>query len=278
MPPIDNLLLLSASASEAGGGSVIDDDEEELDDKALAKLKISGVGGKGDSYKCEKCGKTYRHPACLTKHRWQHTEYWKEASKLMLSKHQSVQMLEAAAILMAPTGLPEEKSFWPAAVSPPASGLLGHEYHNSVRLLQSRSLGGHSPLAASPIPLAALDHRDTNHDDDDDTSSNSSMMDLDSRADEGELFEFEMDGEGGSAQTSGPEDGGFTGVRHHPPPTMGNAGDAGLLHPRAAQYAARAAHAPAVAYGVSAPPIGFFTVRPGPHPSSSTRADDIMSR
>lgn len=210
----------------------------------------------------------------------------------MLSKHQSVQMLEvrstsllarflshaaqAAAILMAPTGLPEEKSYWPAAVSPPASGLLGHETHNSALLMQARSFSSVSPLAASSLPVPALDHRDTNREDDDDTSSNSSMMDLDSRADEGELFDFEMDGEGGSAQTSGPEDGGFTGRHHLAPPGM-SSGD-GLLHPRAAQYAARVAQSPAVAYGVSAPPIGFFTVRPGPHPSSSTRADDVMSR
>ena len=61
----------------------------------------------------------YKHPACLSKHRWQHTEYWSETSKYQLSKHQSVQMLEAAAILVHPSSLPQEKSLWPAAVSSP---------------------------------------------------------------------------------------------------------------------------------------------------------------
>ncbi|BGP12596.1 hypothetical protein JCM10213v2_000513 [Rhodosporidiobolus nylandii] len=79
---------------------------------------------KGQTYECEKCSKVYRHSTCLTKHRW----HWKEASKLLLSKHQQVQLLEGAAILAAAsagTSLPDEKHYWPAAVSPPASGLLG---------------------------------------------------------------------------------------------------------------------------------------------------------
>lgn len=38
--------------------------------------------------------KVYRHPSCLIKHRWEHTPHWREASKLMLSKHQQVQLLE----------------------------------------------------------------------------------------------------------------------------------------------------------------------------------------
>ncbi|GAA5907975.1 uncharacterized protein JCM6883_004077 [Sporobolomyces salmoneus] len=95
-------------------------------------------------FECEKCSKVYRHSTCLTKHRWEHTTHWKEASKLLLSKHQQVQLLEGAAILAAAsvgTSLPDEKSYWPAAVSPPASGLLG-----------SRDLGIniHALAASSP--------------------------------------------------------------------------------------------------------------------------------
>ncbi|WFD35773.1 hypothetical protein MCUN1_002635 [Malassezia cuniculi] len=51
-------------------------------------------------HKCESCAKVYRHPSCLVKHRWEHTMYWKEASKFLMSKHQQVQLLEAAAILV----------------------------------------------------------------------------------------------------------------------------------------------------------------------------------
>ncbi|GAA5870476.1 hypothetical protein JCM16303_002018 [Sporobolomyces ruberrimus] len=95
-------------------------------------------------FECEKCSKVYRHSTCLTKHRWEHTSHWKEASKLLLSKHQQVQLLEGAAILAAASAgasLPDEKSYWPAAVSPPASGLLG-----------SRDLGIniHALAASSP--------------------------------------------------------------------------------------------------------------------------------
>lgn len=42
-------------------------------------------------------------------------QHWKEASKLLLSKHQQVQLLEAAAILKAASSgssLPDEKSYW----------------------------------------------------------------------------------------------------------------------------------------------------------------------
>ncbi|MBW0497624.1 hypothetical protein O181_037339 [Austropuccinia psidii MF-1] len=82
-------------------------------------------------FKCEKCYKVYRHPQCLIKHRWEHTSYWADASKLMLSKHQQVQLLEAAAILAAPSGsLPESRSLWPAAVSPSEAGLLGSDQVN----------------------------------------------------------------------------------------------------------------------------------------------------
>ncbi|KAI8450969.1 hypothetical protein BY996DRAFT_4558099, partial [Phakopsora pachyrhizi] len=113
-PSSTSLLLLSTSAEAA----VIE-----------SKSKPDKLGGL--LYECEKCPKVYRHPQCLIKHRWEHTTYWADASKLMLSKHQQVQMLEAAAILAAPSGsLPESRSLWPAAVSPSEAGLLGSEHVN----------------------------------------------------------------------------------------------------------------------------------------------------
>ncbi|KAL1758946.1 hypothetical protein FB107DRAFT_257977 [Schizophyllum commune] len=76
---------------------------------------------RGLEYKCESCSKVYRHPSCLIKHRWEHTPHWREASKYVLSKHQQVQLLEAAAILshISPsaqggTSLPEDRSLWPS--------------------------------------------------------------------------------------------------------------------------------------------------------------------
>ncbi|PWN34085.1 uncharacterized protein FA14DRAFT_156754 [Meira miltonrushii] len=97
----------------------------------------------GGIHRCEACSKVYRHPSCLIKHRWEHTVYWKEASKFLMSKHQQVQLLEAAAILVGmdthARSLPEEKALWPAAVSPPASGLLGSDRINFEKLLAQKS-------------------------------------------------------------------------------------------------------------------------------------------
>ncbi|CCM02684.1 uncharacterized protein FIBRA_04790 [Fibroporia radiculosa] len=89
----------------------------------------TGAGKKrGSIFKCESCSKVYRHPSCLIKHRWEHSPHWREASKFLLSKHQQVQMLEAAAILShitpSATGgssLPEDRSLWPSYLS---GGLL----------------------------------------------------------------------------------------------------------------------------------------------------------
>ncbi|KAI7906921.1 uncharacterized protein BX663DRAFT_494217 [Cokeromyces recurvatus] len=51
-------------------------------------------------YRCNDCGKSYKSPNCLQKHRWEHSEEWEITKKLPLTKHQQVQMLEAAAILI----------------------------------------------------------------------------------------------------------------------------------------------------------------------------------
>ncbi|KAF9462488.1 hypothetical protein BDZ94DRAFT_718229 [Collybia nuda] len=90
-----------------------------------APIPISKNGRKrGMDHKCESCSKIYRHPSCLIKHRWEHTPHWREASKFVLSKHQQVQLLEAAAILshLSPssstgTSLPDDRSLWPSFLS-----------------------------------------------------------------------------------------------------------------------------------------------------------------
>ncbi|EPS36127.1 hypothetical protein H072_10395 [Dactylellina haptotyla CBS 200.50] len=62
--------------------------------------------------KCEHCGKGYKHSSCLTKHLWEHTPEWSYTSKLLISKHQQVQLLEAASILvsMKPNTPPQSAS------------------------------------------------------------------------------------------------------------------------------------------------------------------------
>ncbi|ORZ15098.1 hypothetical protein BCR42DRAFT_451968 [Absidia repens] len=53
-----------------------------------------------DLRSCHECGKIYKHPSCLYKHLWEHSEGWELTSKLPLTKHQQVQILEAATILV----------------------------------------------------------------------------------------------------------------------------------------------------------------------------------
>lgn len=126
--------------------------------------ELSGSHGSNQLlHKCESCSKVYRHPSCLVKHRWvcvymanrqEHTMYWKEASKFLMSKHQQVQLLEAAAILVGmdsnARSLPEEKALWPAAVSPPSSGLLGCDQVNFDKLMASKARNASVPLSDAP--------------------------------------------------------------------------------------------------------------------------------
>ncbi|MCJ1389501.1 hypothetical protein MMC18_002358 [Xylographa bjoerkii] len=61
--------------------------------------KTDGKRASGE-LRCEKCGKGYKHSSCLSKHLWEHTPEWSYTSKLLISKHQQVQLLEAAQVLV----------------------------------------------------------------------------------------------------------------------------------------------------------------------------------
>lgn len=51
------------------------------------------------SLQCEVCGKSYKHRNCLSKHMWEHHESWEHTKKVCQTKHQQVQLLEAAQVL-----------------------------------------------------------------------------------------------------------------------------------------------------------------------------------
>lgn len=136
---------LLAAAAAARRGSVAESSNAGDDDDAPSVSGGNGGGRNGKElpiHRCESCNKVYRHPSCLVKHRWEHTVHWKEASKFLMSKHQQVQLLEAAAILVNMDGdsasLPDEKALWPAAVSPAASGLLGSDKVNFDKMMQRK--------------------------------------------------------------------------------------------------------------------------------------------
>lgn len=50
--------------------------------------------------RCEACGKGYKHISSLAKHLWEHTPEWRVTRRLLMLKHQQVQLLEAASILV----------------------------------------------------------------------------------------------------------------------------------------------------------------------------------
>ncbi|PVI02911.1 hypothetical protein DM02DRAFT_521813, partial [Periconia macrospinosa] len=81
--------------------------------------KSDGKRASGSELKCEKCGKGYKHSSCLTKHLWEHTPEWQYTSKLLISKHQQVQLLEAASVLVAMNQ--ESGDSDSSSPSPPAS-------------------------------------------------------------------------------------------------------------------------------------------------------------
>ncbi|KAH6897263.1 hypothetical protein B0T10DRAFT_557089 [Thelonectria olida] len=100
-------------------GSAIDDDPNDgsADEGAIKFQKartrrasdgqsLAKEGKKSNrvEVRCDKCGKGYKHSSCLTKHLWEHTPEWNLTSKLLISKHQQVQLLEAASVLVAMNG------------------------------------------------------------------------------------------------------------------------------------------------------------------------------
>lgn len=65
------------------------------------RISEGETGRLKEELKCQACGKGYKHVSSLAKHLWEHTPEWTVTSKLLISKHQQVQLLEAASILVA---------------------------------------------------------------------------------------------------------------------------------------------------------------------------------
>ncbi|KAI3649567.1 hypothetical protein MP228_005199 [Amoeboaphelidium protococcarum] len=73
--------------------------EQQLDDKSCDNNTKSSKRDLKDS-SCPTCGKVYKNQSCLAKHIWEHHESWKYVKTLLLNKHQSVQVMEAAQTLL----------------------------------------------------------------------------------------------------------------------------------------------------------------------------------
>ncbi|KAL6896019.1 hypothetical protein HDV57DRAFT_35081 [Trichoderma longibrachiatum] len=150
--------------------SAIDDDSNELSaDEAAAHQDQSRIRRASDGQpltkdgkkssrvevRCETCGKGYKHSSCLTKHLWEHTPEWSLTSKLLISKHQQVQLLEAASVLVAMNGNPKERS-----VTPPDSA---RDFASEPETASSPAASGYSDQAdgqssADTTPPPIYDH------------------------------------------------------------------------------------------------------------------------
>ncbi|KAH8716128.1 hypothetical protein HC256_004908 [Beauveria bassiana] len=129
-PPASLPLHRSLADSKMHQDSAIDDDSMSGDDaegsvdgsrarRASDGQPLTKDGKKSNrvEIRCETCGKGYKHSSCLTKHLWEHTPEWSLTSKLLISKHQQVQLLEAASVLLAMNGPNKEAD----VVTPPDS-------------------------------------------------------------------------------------------------------------------------------------------------------------
>ncbi|ORY93624.1 hypothetical protein BCR43DRAFT_497260 [Syncephalastrum racemosum] len=68
---------------------------------SFATLQDDGECHCRGELRCDHCDSSFAHAKCLSNHRWEHAEGWKEIQgKLGMSKTQQVQLLEAAQILM----------------------------------------------------------------------------------------------------------------------------------------------------------------------------------
>lgn len=87
-----------------------------------------------EELKCEACGKGYKHISSLAKHLWEHTPEWNVTKKLLISKHQQVQLLEAASILVGMNELTSRRnSILNEDEKPPASRSREPEDLSSTR-------------------------------------------------------------------------------------------------------------------------------------------------
>lgn len=148
-------IRLTSSGKLDRSESAIDDDQndEDMDDEEESEFKKSRTRrasegqhlmkeskkGSGGDLKCEQCGKGYKHSSCLSKHKWEHTPEWSLTSKLLISKHQQVQLLEAASVLLTmnqdgatpPDSAKDFQSDQDSA-SPAASGSSEHDRASSA--------------------------------------------------------------------------------------------------------------------------------------------------
>ncbi|KAK6201375.1 C2H2 zinc finger domain-containing protein [Scheffersomyces amazonensis] len=116
----------------------------------VRRISEGETGRLKEELRCEACGKGYKHISSLAKHLWEHTPEWNVTKKLLISKHQQVQLLEAASILV---GMNEPGTVTSGHHQPPRSA--SHSHSNS----QTHAHQNYSDES----PFSPVNSADTNH-------------------------------------------------------------------------------------------------------------------
>ncbi|CAI5757319.1 unnamed protein product [Candida verbasci] len=132
----------------------------------VRRISEGETGRLKEELRCEACGKGYKHISSLAKHLWEHTPEWNVTKKLLISKHQQVQLLEAASILV---GMNENQTHSPS--NPNFHRRTQSEQHNSAPPVFSNS---NTPTPPKENDELFKDENDEEHSDVDSATSSSS--------------------------------------------------------------------------------------------------------
>ena len=136
-------------------------------DFVVRRTSEGETGRVKEELRCEACGKGYKHISSLAKHLWEHTPEWNVTKKLLISKHQQVQLLEAASILV---GMNHDSN---GNANANANGSLKYKkvrhstsFHGgppaSLQLLHKRGVSEQLPNLPSPFSPTS-DHENSNN-------------------------------------------------------------------------------------------------------------------
>lgn len=124
------------------------------------RISEGETGRLKEELKCQACGKGYKHISSLAKHLWEHTPEWSMTSKLLISKHQQVQLLEAASILVSLNENDEEetKDEEAAAAAAATTAYLAKQHQQQLQINNRRKSMSH------PKPMESISGDDTSGD------------------------------------------------------------------------------------------------------------------
>lgn len=149
---------LSAIASPPLNGQTLPKLSREF---VVRRISEGETGRVKEELRCEACGKGYKHISSLAKHLWEHTPEWNVTKKLLISKHQQVQLLEAASILV---GMNHDMNGNANGDGRGLKGIRSTSVHGgppaSLKLLHRR--GTSDQLANLPSPFSPTSEHDNN--------------------------------------------------------------------------------------------------------------------